>query len=239
MLTDVVWNSQDVLALTTGFPDQGHIPVLKLHSYFRSSASYRCRIALNLKGLVYELAFVHLVRDGGQQLQPAYRALNPQALLPTLEHDGRVLTQSLAIVEYLDEVWPQPPLLPSDPGTRAKVRAFALAIASDTGPVNNLRVLRYLKRTMRQDQAAIDAWYRYWSQSGLKACEALLPSVAQPFCFGDTPTLADIVLVPQMYNARLFRTDLSEVPRLVAIDAACRALPAFADAAPDAQPDAM
>jgi maleylacetoacetate isomerase len=212
--------------------------VLKLHSYFRSSASYRCRIALNLKGLAYEMAFVHLVRDGGQQLSSGYRALNPQALLPTLEHDGRVLTQSLAIIEYLDEVWPHPRLLPEDAGLRARVRAFALAIASDTGPVNNLRVLRYLKRTMGQDQVAIDGWYRHWSQSGLKACEALLPAAPQRFCFGDEPTLADIVLVPQMYNARLFRTDLSEVPRLVAIDAACRALPAFADAAPEAQPDA-
>jgi len=212
--------------------------VLKLHGYFRSSASYRCRIALNLKGLAYEMAFVHLVRDGGQQLSSGYRALNPQALLPTLEHDGRVLTQSLAIIEYLDEVWPRPRLLPADAELRAKVRAFALAIASDTGPVNNLRVLRYLKRTLRQDQSAIDAWYRHWSQTGLEACEALLGDAPHRFCFGDEPTLADIVLVPQMYNARLFKTDLSSVPRLVAIDAACRALPAFADAAPDVQPDA-
>jgi maleylacetoacetate isomerase len=213
--------------------------VLKLHSYFRSSASYRCRIALNLKGVAYELAFVSLVSQGGQQHSPAYRALNPQALLPTLEHDGRVLTQSLAIVEYLDEVWPQPPLLPGDAGMRAKVRAFALAIASDTGPVNNLRVLRYLKRAMGQSQAGIDAWYRHWSQGGLKACESLLPAAPHRFCFGEHPTLADVVLVPQMYNARLFKTDLSEVPRLDAIDAACRALPAFADAAPDVQPDAI
>ncbi len=212
--------------------------MLKLHGYFRSSASYRCRIALNLKGLAYEMAFVHLVRDGGQQLSSGYRALNPQALLPTLEHDGRVLTQSLAIIEYLDEVWPRPRLLPADAELRAKVRAFALAIASDTGPVNNLRVLRYLKRTLRQDQSAIDAWYRHWSQTGLEACEALLGDAPHRFCFGDEPTLADIVLVPQMYNARLFKTDLSSVPRLVAIDAACRALPAFADAAPDVQPDA-
>ena len=129
-------------------------PVLKLHSYFRSSASYRCRIALNLKGLAYELAFVHLVKGGGQQNAPNYRALNPQGLLPTLEHEGRVLTQSLAIIEYLEEVWPEPRLLPGDAATRARVRAFALAIAADTGPVNNLRVLRYLKRTLKQEQPA-------------------------------------------------------------------------------------
>ena len=213
--------------------------MLKLHSYFRSSASYRCRIALNLKGLPYELAFVHLVKDGGQQLAPNYRALNPQGLLPTLEHDGRVLTQSLAIIEYLEEAWPEPSLLPGDAETRARVRAFALAIACDTGPVNNLRVLRYLKRTLGQEQAAIDAWYRHWAADGLKACEALLPAARHRYCFGERPTLADIVLIPQIYNASRFNTDLSGVPRLLAIDAACRALPAFAAAAPEAQPDAV
>jgi maleylacetoacetate isomerase len=212
--------------------------VLKLHSYFRSSASYRCRIALNLKGLDYEPAFVHLVRGGGQQHSDSYRSLNPQALLPTLEHDGRILTQSLAIVEYLDETWPQPSLLPGDAERRACVRAFALAIACDIGPVNNLRVLRYLKRGLKQEQAAIDAWYRHWTESGLVACQALLPKAEHRFCFGDQPTLADICLIPQMYNARLFKADLSRVPRLVAIDAAARALPAFAKAAPEAQPDA-
>ncbi len=213
--------------------------MLKLHSYFGSSASYRCRIALNLKGLTYELAFVHLVKDGGQQHAPTYRALNPQALLPTLEDEGRVLTQSLAIIEYLEEVWPEPRLLPGDTETRARVRAFALAIACDTGPVNNLRVLRYLKRTMRHDQPAIDAWYRHWAKSGLEACEALLPPAPPPFCFGEQPTLADICLIPQIYNARRFKTDLSGVPRLLAIDEAARALPAFAAAAPEAQPDAV
>lgn len=213
--------------------------MLKLHSYCRSSASYRCRIALNLKGLAYELAFVHLVKDGGQQLAPAYRALNPQALLPTLEHEGRVLTQSLSIVEYLDEAWPRPPLLPGNAEMRARIRAFALAIACDVGPVNNLRVLRYLKRTLGQEQAAIDAWYRHWTESGLAACQALLPATKHPFCFGEQPTLADICLIPQMYNARRFNSDLSAVPRLVAIDAACRELPAFAKAAPEAQPDAV
>src|SRR5262249_41936581 len=145
----------------------------------------------------------------------------------------------IAIMEYLDEMWPEPRLLPSDAETRAHVRAFALAIAADTGPVNNLRVLRYLKRTLKQDQSAIDAWYRHWSDEGLRACEALLPAGRHPFCFGEQPPLADIVLVPQLYNARLFKTDLSAVPRLVEIDAACCALPAFAKAAPEAQPDAV
>jgi maleylacetoacetate isomerase len=212
--------------------------VLRLHSYFRSSASYRCRIALNLKRLAYEPIFVHLRKDGGQQLSATYRALNPQGLLPTLEHEGRVLTQSLAIIEYLEETWPDPRLLPGDAGMRARVRAFALAIACDTGPVNNLRVLRYLKRSLKQEQSEIDTWYRHWSEDGLKACEALLPATRYPFCFGERPTLADIVLIPQIYNARRFKTDLSDVPRLVAIDAACCALPAFAEAAPEAQPDA-
>jgi maleylacetoacetate isomerase len=213
--------------------------MLKLHSYFRSSAAYRCRIALNLKGLAHETAFVHLVKDGGQQNAPAYLALNPQALVPTLEHDGRVVTQSLAIVEYLDEIQPEPPLLPGDAERRAGIRAFALAIACDIHPINNLRVLNYLKGPLQQGQPAVDAWYRHWVEGGLAACEALLPAEATGrFCFGDRPTLADICLVPQLYNARRFNCDLSATPGLVAIDAACRALPAFAGAAPEAQPDA-
>jgi maleylacetoacetate isomerase len=149
--------------------------MLKLHSYFRSSAAYRCRIALNLKGLAYETGFVHLVKDGGQQNAPFYRALNPQALVPTLEHDGRVITQSLAIIEYLDELHPEPPLLPGDAELRAKVRAFALAITCDIHPINNLRVLNYLKGPLQQGQAAVDSWYRHWVETGLAACEALLP----------------------------------------------------------------
>ena len=212
--------------------------MLRLHSYFRSSAAYRCRIALNMKGLAHETAFVHLVKDGGQQNSPAYRALNPQALVPTLEHDGQVLTQSLAIIEYLDEIEHAPPLLPGNAMERAKIRAFALAIACDIHPVNNLRILSYLKGSMQQEQDAVDTWYRHWVENGLAACEALLPRRESRFAFGDLPTLADICLVPQIYNARRFKSDLSRMPRLVAIDEACRALPAFADAAPEAQPDA-
>ena len=153
--------------------------MLKLHSYYRSSASYRCRIALNLKGLPYDLEFVHLVKDGGQQNAPNYRSLNPQGLLPTLEHDGRVLTQSLAIIEYLEETWPEPHLLPPDAETRAHVRAFALAIASDTGPVNNLRVLRYLKRTRRQSMPGIGTGRTAGSRLARRCCRRLdTPSVS-------------------------------------------------------------
>jgi maleylacetoacetate isomerase len=212
--------------------------MLKLHSYFRSSAAYRCRIALNLKGLAHELAFVHLIKDGGQQNAPAYRALNPQGLVPALEVDGQAITQSLAIIEYLDEAHPEPKLLPGDALQRARIRAFALAIACDIHPLNNLRVLNYLKGPMGKDQAAADAWYRHWVENGLAACEALLPASKSRFCFGDAPTLADVCLVPQVYNARRFKCDLSKLPRLVAIDEACRALPAFANAAPEAQADA-
>ena len=212
--------------------------MLKLHSYFRSSAAYRCRIALNLKGLAHETQFVHLIKDGGQHNAPTYRALNPQGLVPTLEYDGRVITQSLAIIEYLDETHPEPPLLLGSAEHRARIRAFALAIACDIHPINNLRVLNYLKEPLGRDQAAADAWYRHWVEVGLQACEALLPAEKSRCCFGDQPTLADICLIPQMYNARRFNCDLAAMPRLVAIDAAARKLPAFAQAAPEAQGDA-
>jgi maleylacetoacetate isomerase len=212
--------------------------MLKLYSYFRSSAAYRCRIALNLKGLAYETAPVHLLQDGGRHKAPAYRALNPQALVPTLEHDGKIVTQSLAIIEYLDELHPEPPLLPGDAEGRARIRAFALAIACDIHPLNNLRVLEHLKGPLQQGQAAVDAWYRHWVETGLAACEALLPAGASRFCFGDQPTLADLCLVPQLYNARRFKCDLAAMPRLLAIDEACHGLAAFTSAAPEAQPDA-
>lgn len=212
--------------------------MLKLHSYFRSSAAYRCRIALNLKGLAYQTVQVHLLRDGGQHNTPAYRALNPQGLVPTLEHAGRIITQSLAIIEYLDEIQRKPQLLPGDAASRANIRAFALAIACDIHPINNLRVLNYLKGPLRQDQAAVDRWYRHWVEMGLAAAERMLPQGQSRFCFDDQPSLADVCLVPQIYNARRLNCDLAQMPRLVAIDAAARGLPAFADAAPEAQPDA-
>jgi maleylpyruvate isomerase len=212
--------------------------MLKLYSYFRSSAAYRVRIALNLKGLAHDTDFVHLIKDGGQHTKPVYRALNPQALLPTLDHDGRIITQSLAIIEYLDEIHPNPPLLPGDAEQRAKIRAFALAIACDIHPIDNLRVLNYLKSPLGHDQATVDSWYRHWVETGLAACEVLLPATPSKFCFGDQPTLADACLIPQMYNARRFKADLSAMPRLVAIDTACNELPAFAQATPEAQPDA-
>jgi maleylpyruvate isomerase len=212
--------------------------MLKLYSYFRSSAAYRVRIALNLKGLAHDTEFVHLIKDGGQHTKPAYRALNPQALLPTLDHDGRIITQSLAIIEYLDEIHPNPPLLPGDAEQRAKIRAFALAIACEIHPIDNLRVLNYLKSPLGHDQATVDSWYRHWVETGLAACEVLLPATPSKFCFGDQPTLADACLIPQMYNARRFKADLSAMPRLAAIDTACNELPAFAQATPEAQPDA-
>lgn len=214
--------------------------MMRLYGYFRSSAAFRCRIALNLKGLDYDLESVHLVRQGGEQHSPDYRRLNAQALVPALAVDGQVLTQSLAIVEWLEETHPEPPLLPREPLARARVRAFALAIACEIHPLNNLRVLRYLRRTLGQEQAAIDAWYRHWVESGLAACESLLADTPRSgrFCFGETPGLADICLVPQLFNARRFDCDLSACPTLVAIGEACMTLPAFERAAPENQPDA-
>jgi maleylacetoacetate isomerase len=211
--------------------------VLKLYSYFRSSAAYRCRIALNLKGLAYQTMPVHLLKDGGQHNTPAYRALNPQGLVPALDHAGRVITQSLAIIEYLDEIQSEPRLLPGDAVSRANIRAFALAIACDIHPINNMRVLNYLKGPLHGDQAAVDHWYRHWVETGLAACERLLPRGERQFCFGDQPTVADACLIPQLYNARRYNCDLTGMPRLVVIDARARSLPAFAEAAPEAQTD--
>jgi maleylacetoacetate isomerase len=212
---------------------------MKLHGYFRSSASWRVRIALNLKGLVVDNVSHHLRR--GEQRAPDYLALNPQGLVPALElDDGTVLTQSLAIVEWLDETHPRPPLLPGDPFERAEIRAFALAIAAEIHPLNNLRVLKYLKRELKQDQSAIDEWYRHWIAEGLAACERLVLRNGRrgPYCFGLGPTLADVCLVPQLYNARRFDCDLAAYPTLVEIDAVCAENPAFAAAHPDRQPDA-
>lgn len=213
--------------------------MIRLHGYFRSSSSYRCRIALNLKGVAYDFVPVHLRRGGGEQKAEAYRALNPQALVPALEVDDLVLTQSLAILEWLDETCPEPPILPADKDLRARVRAFAQAIACEIHPLQNLRVLDYLKGELGADQAALDAWCRRWIGEGLAACERLLEREARSgaFAFGDAPGLADICLVPQLFSADRFGVDLGPMPRLRAIRQACEALPAFADAHPARQPD--
>ena len=209
---------------------------MKLHGYFRSSASYRVRIALNLKGLSPEHLPHHLRK--GEQCAPAYLAINPQGLVPTLENDaGAILTQSLAIIEWLDEVNPDPPLLPKDPLRRAKVRAFAQAIACDTHPVQNLKVLARL-RQLGLPEEKVTEWAAWANREGLAACEILIGGEAGSFCFGDQPTLADLCLVPQLANARRFGVDVDAFPRLLKAEAAARAMKAFADAAPDRQPDA-
>jgi len=213
---------------------------VKLYDYFRSSAAYRVRIALNLKGVVPdERTFVHL-RMGSQRAQD-YLALNPQGLVPALALDGgEVLTQSLAIIEYLDETHPQPPLLPVAPPARARVRGIALAIACEIHPLNNLRVLNYLIGTLGVAREQKDGWYKYWVDVGFEALERKLSQERETgvFCHGNAPTLADVCLVPQIANARRFSIDLSPYPTLTRIEAACLALPPFADAAPDRQPDA-
>jgi len=213
---------------------------VRLYDYFRSSAAYRVRIALNLKGVAPdERTFVHL-RMGGQRAQD-YLALNPQGLVPALALDeGAVLTQSLAIVEYLDETHPEPPLLPADPIGRARVRAIALSIACDIHPLDNLRVLNYLIGTLGVAREQKDGWYKYWVDVGFEALEKKLAQERETgvFCHGNEPTLADVCLVPQIANARRFGIDLSPYPTLTRIEAACLALPAFAAAAPERQPDA-
>jgi maleylpyruvate isomerase len=210
---------------------------VKLYSYFRSSAAYRVRIAFNLKGLNYDTAPIHLQKDGGQNLKPDYRAINPLMRVPTLKLDsGELLTQSLAIIEYLDEVHPQPPLLPRDPVDRAKVRALAQLIACDIHPLNNLSPLRYLKNELGQDQTKIDAWYHHWVLAGFDALEAMLQP--GPYAFGPDVTVADICLVPQVANARRLKVPLERFPKIVAVDAACTKLPAFDQARPENQPDA-
>ncbi len=212
---------------------------MKLYGYFRSSAAYRVRIALNLKGLTPEHVSVHLRK--GAQAEPPFAALNPQKLVPVLEtDDGAPLTQSLAIIEYLEEVHPHPTLLPADAPGRARVRAIALTIACDIHPLNNLRVLKHLGRELELDEEARNAWYRHWIAEGFAALEAMLANDPRTgrYCHGDQPTLADVCLVPQVYNAERFDCDLTPYPTLVRLAAAARALPAFADAAPERQPDA-
>jgi maleylpyruvate isomerase len=210
---------------------------VKLYSYFRSSAAYRVRIALNLKGVAYETTTIHLIKDGGHNRRPEFRALNPQMRVPVLTTAaGDVLIQSLAIIEYLDETHPEPALLPKDALGRAKVRALAELIACDIHPLNNVGPLRYLKNEMGQDQAAIDAWYHHWVLAGFDALETLLePS---PYCFGTQVTVADLCLVPQVYNARRLKVPMDKFPKIVSVDAACQALPAFERARPENQPDA-
>jgi maleylacetoacetate isomerase len=213
---------------------------MKFYGYFRSSAAYRCRIAFNLKGFKPELSPVHLTKDGGQQQSDWYRAINPQSLVPTLEvAEGVVLTQSLAIIEWLEETIPTPPLLPNNPVERAKVRAVAQLVACDIHPLQNLRVLKYLRSQYRQDQSRVDRWCQRWLADGLQACEILLLGAGEhDFCFGRSPGLADICLVPQLFSADRFGVDLTAMPRIRAIRKACDAHPAFSMAHPSVQPDA-
>jgi maleylpyruvate isomerase len=209
---------------------------MKLHGYFRSSASYRVRIALNLKGLRADHLPHHLRK--GEQRDPAYLAINPQGLVPTLQDDrGASITQSLAIIEWLEETHPEPPLLPKDPLRRAKVRAFAMALACDTHPVQNLKVLARL-RELDLPEEAVTGWAAWANREGLAACETLIADESGPFCFGEAPTMADLCLVPQLANARRFGVDLDAFSRLLKAEAAAKNNRAFADAAPERQPDA-
>lgn len=215
------------------------LPEIDLHGYFRSSSSYRCRIALNLKGKEARFHPVHLLRDGGQQKSAAYRALNPQMLVPTLEVDGHVLTQSPSILEWMEETWPEPPLLPADPVERADVRAFCAVIACEIHPLQNLRVLQYLEAEFSAGAAEKASWCQRWITDGLTACEALVARRAeQSFAFGPTPGMAEVYLIPQLFSAQRFGVDLTPMPRLRAIAEACERIDAFARAHPARQPDA-
>ncbi|BDT60148.1 maleylacetoacetate isomerase [Massilia varians] len=213
---------------------------MKLYTYFRSSAAYRVRIALNLKGLDYQAVPVHLLREGGQHLMDDYLTINPSGLVPALQDDRMTLTQSMAIIEYLDEVYPLVPLLPKDAVGRARVRELAQIIACDIHPVNNLRVLKYLVKHLGQSEEAKTDWYRHWVIEGLRSLEAHLARNLGTglFCHGDTPTIADCFLVPQVFNARRFDIDIDAYPTIARIDALCVDLPAFKAAHPSQQPDA-
>lgn len=208
---------------------------MKLYTYFRSSAAYRVRIALNLKGIQYESLAVNLLK--GEQKGEAFSSVNPQKRLPALDIGGPVLTQSPAILEYLDEAHPEPPLLPVGAVNRAKVRAIAAIVACDIHPLNNLGPLKYLKNKLGHDQAEIDEWYAHWVREGFDAIEAMIEP--GPYCFGSRVSLADVYLVPQVFNARRLNVSLQSYPKIVAVDAACAELPAFQDAAPERQPDAV
>ncbi|MDR6991835.1 maleylacetoacetate isomerase [Luteimonas sp. 3794] len=212
---------------------------LTLHTYWRSSAAYRVRIALHLKGLAFDSVPVHLVQGGGEQRLPSFAVRNPQKLVPTLQHGDAVLTQSLAIIEYLDEVFPDVPLLPRDALLRQRARALAQLVACDIHPLGNLRVLQYLEHALQVPQDARTRWVARWVQDGLEAFEALLVQYGQgEFCVGDAPTIADCALLPQLYNARRFGIDLAPYPTIRRIETACAALPAFDAAAPERQADA-
>jgi maleylacetoacetate isomerase len=214
--------------------------MIKLHNYFRSSASYRVRIALNFKGLPYEYLSVHLLKDGGEQLASSFRTLNPESLVPVLDDEGAIVTQSLAIIEYLEETRREPPLLPQQPVERAYVRSIALAIACEIHPLNNLRVLRYLVKTLGATEEQKNAWYRHWVEQGLASIEARL--IAENRCsrhaLGDAVTLADVFIVPQIFNAQRMDCNLRALPTVMRIFDNCMQLPAFVDAQPAAQPDA-
>lgn len=215
--------------------------MLTLHSYFRSSASYRVRIALNLKGLPYTYLPVHLLKDGGQQHTEAYQRINPARLVPALVEDGHAIVQSMAIMEYLDETHPEPALLPRDPLARARVRGLAQSIACEIHPLNNLRVLQYLENDLKIGEADKATWYRHWITLGFTALEAQLSSdpATGTFCHGSSPGLADCCLIPQIANSRRFDTPLKAFPTIRRIEQACLALDAFAKAAPQLQPDAI
>ena len=215
--------------------------MLTLHSYFRSSASYRVRIALNLKGLGYTTIPVHLLKGGGQQHSSDYQRVNPTKLVPTLVDDGHAIGQSLAIMEYLEEIHPEPALLPRDPLGRARVRGLAQSVACEIHPLNNLRVLQYLDNDLKVDEATKATWYRHWITLGFTAIEALLAKdpATGTFCHGNAPGLADCCLIPQIANSRRFDTPLEAFPTIRRIEEACLALDAFARAAPQLQPDAV
>lgn len=207
---------------------------MKLYTYFRSSAAYRARIALNLKGVTYEMVSVNLLKN--EQREDAYGAVNPQKRVPSLDIGHTTLIQSPAILEYLDEAYPEPPLLPVGAVNRAKVRAIASLIACDIHPLNNSSTLAYLKNRLGHDQAAADEWYAHWVHEGFSAIESLIEP--GPYAFGSRVTLADVYLVPQVFNARRFNVPLDAYPKIAAVDAACAVLPAFQSAAPASQPDA-